>query len=92
MAQTEPAILGSVVEDRSQFSSPLKSVSQAIGRQLPMIVSKSRLFAGREKGSTISELVDRELTKKERDLEEAEELARLEQKFWDERFEEDRNI
>jgi len=87
VAQTEPAILGTIVEDRPELASVVGQISESINEQLPAIVSKSKLFSGGEKeGRSISEMIDKELVDEQRELEDARELARFEQQVWDEKL------
>jgi len=90
VAQTEPAILRTAVEGRPELASAVGQIFQSINQQLPAI-AKTKLLSGKGKNDlSISEMVDEELIDEQRELQNARELARMEQQFWDEKLEDGR--
>ena len=90
MAQTEPAILGTMMDERPQLPSAFQQLSQMIGEQLKTLVSnRSANGAGsqeKDDASSISQMVDRALVEKDRELQDTKEISNIEKQFWDERF------
>lgn len=68
-----------------QVPSILRQLSRSIGQQLPSVVSKYKLPSEPSKNS-ISDMVKRQLMEKENELEDSEEVARMEQELWDQKF------
>eukprot|EP00210_Caulerpa_lentillifera_P007682 g7333.t1 len=90
IAQTEPEFLSTMKNDDSVDSiNPLGlviSLFQQFKKQSPLKVSSKKKLPSGSGKTSISELVDKELNKSRKELEDAKELAQLEKQFWDDEF------
>lgn len=70
----------------SVLSSLVNSISESFKKQSPGKVESKKTLPNGSRRSSISELVDKELTKTRKELEDAKELAKLEKQYWDNEF------
>ena len=70
--------------------SALQQLSQTMGEQLKTLVSNRSANGDssqeKDDASSISQMVDRALIEKDRELQETKEISNIEKQFWDERF------